>query len=599
MRDYARLYASLEHDLHLTADSSEPPEGCNTPMDAAKSALLRGLFKKLAPQGQTPQVIEATVAKFVAFNSTVAFVPPTSSDSDHMVYLMHLFRDSIWQLLDLDGDGDGCSFDYVATHWSPGPGSNVKANPTNLYTKLWDSNHSYYDPYTLALFRAAVCNSETMITAYQQWSKSFKPVQIEGNALFTVPKNSEISRTCCTEALLESLFQQGVGSFIEERMAARWNIHLDRQPDFNRSLCRKGSLTGAYGTIDSSMASDSIAVDLCRWCLPPSVLKWVLLLRARRTRLPSGSYIDLNMVSTMGNGFTFPLETAIFASAVRAVYQSKGIPCSFGRDSSNAAVFGDDIVVRKDCYEAVILLLQRLGFTVNVGKSFNSGHFRESCGFDYWLGELVRPVFIETLEAAQDVYSAFNRLSRWSAVHMVPLGRTLFTLLSWAPYLGVPFSEADDSGFKVPSTYAPTKVDERGWFKYTILEAISTATVVPDNLKSAHKAGYKDYNPMGWELIIIGGYAQTRDSTFLAYRKRKLALEQDPNPTVQEATPVPRWVVDIHRRPFQGEVLPRRRRRKAIPYWDFFGAPDGRFNLSSFPAWKGGMEALLASARRV
>jgi hypothetical protein len=349
------------------------------------------------------------------------------------------------------------------------------------------------------------------------------------------------------------LFQQGLGAFIEERLN-RWSIDLAKQPDYNRSLCRIGSLHGTFGTIDLSSASDSIATTLCEWLLPPSVMKYIRIFRSPTTCLPDKREELLNMVSTMGNGFTFPLETAIFAGAVRAVYLSKGITPLMGTELHNAAVFGDDIVVREDCYFTVIRLLNRLGFTVNDGKSFNSGPFRESCGFDYWEGSNIRPVFIETLETSQDVYSAFNRLARWSAENRVPLVRTLQLLRGWARFLPIPFSEADDAGFKVPCSRSPLRFTSEGWYKYSCIYPESTAQVVPGDPPTAIKAGYADFNPSGWELAFLGGYAHNR--------------LKPPDPQSPIDNRALNNVDLISRRPFQGEVLRRRRRSKSIPFWD-------------------------------
>lgn len=292
------------------------------------------------------------------------------------------------------------------------------------------------------------------------------------------------------------------------------------------------------------------------------------------------------MVSTMGNGFTFPLETIIFASVVRAVYISKGINPMIGSGNDNCAIFGDDIVVRKDCFHTVERMLIRFGFVVNEGKSFNSGVFRESCGFDYFSGVNIRPVFIETLETPQAVYSAFNRLTRWQAEHRIPIVRTLHYLLKLARFLPVPFSEADDCGFKVPVQFSPLRFSAEGWFRYSCIEAVSTAQAVPRGTSTALKAGYKSFNPHGWELAYLGSYAHNPTLPLL-------------NPLLESDKLKFEKADEINRRPYQGEVLSRRRRTKYIPFWDWFGAEDeGRFARSSFCAWQGAMVEILASARK-
>jgi len=583
MRDYAMVKQALLKDLSrwLPATYDEASfstaqadaEGWSSQQVAA-ALQISALYKKLAPDGQTEEAIQATLKKFGALNASLSFVPPNNGDSESMAYMLSLFRDEVWKVTDFEIDGCNFDLEYIRGHFAAGPGASRLATSRNFYTKLFDSDHSFTEPYVLALFRAAVAQSDTWVHALKLWAKSFRPVTVRGNTLFTVAKNKEISRTCCTEPLLNMLMQKALGTWLEERMAMKLGINLAKQPDVNRALTRDGSVTGAYGTLDLSSASDSISVSLCEWALPPMCYKWLKLFRSQIVRYPDGREEELRMISTMGNGFTFPLETIIFACAVRAVYISKGVnPNFWSGPNLNAAVFGDDLIVRKDCFDSLKLLLERLGFAVNVSKSFNYGSFRESCGYDYWQGKNIRPVYVESLEAPQDVYSSFNRLARWSAENELPIGRTLYLISKMARFLPVPFSESDDCGFKVPASKAPTRLNEQYWTVYRKMEPVSTAQKVPKGPEEARLFGYRGYNPWGWEVTYLGGYAHNPVKTFLT------------------SIPLTTEVVEEHdlinRRPFQGEVLNRKRRTRAIPYWDWLGAIDrGRFAPESYGRWE-------------
>lgn len=594
MRDYATVQASLEKDLsrwlpanfdHKAFSLAQASFDGWTGRQVAAALQIGSLYKKLAPDGQSESAIKACLEKFSALNKTVHFDPPKDGDSESMVYMLNIFRDEVWKILDFEIDGmPNFDLSYIEASFATGPGASRLANSRNFYTKLFDSDHSVTDPYVLALFRAAVRKSSTWHQALEAWSKSFRPVIVRGNTLFTVKKNSEISRTCCTEPLLNMMMQKSLGAWCEQRLAAKLGIKLDTQPDINRALTRIGSENGAFGTIDLSSASDSISMTLCEWALPPTFLKWVRLFRSQIVRYPDGHEEELRMVSTMGNGFTFPLETIIFACAVRAVYISKGVkPCFWSGPQLNGAVFGDDLVVREDCFDTVKQLLVRLGFAVNESKSFNTGLFRESCGYDYWQGFNIRPVFIDSLETSPDVYSSFNRLARWAAQNELPIGRTLFVLSKMARFLPVPFSAADDSGFKVPSRLAPDKVDERGWKKFKYLSPVSTAQKVPKDPKEARTFGYKGFNPCGWEVTFLGGYAHNPVKSFLT-------------DGVGIDTPIPGTEHDlINRRPYQGEVLSRRLKTSSIPFWDWFGAQDrGRFASRSFGRWEAAVDQIFS-----
>lgn len=158
------------------------------------------------------------------------------------------------------------------------------------------------------------------------------------------------------------------------------------------------------------------------------------------------------MVSSMGNAFTFPLQTLLFSSLVYGVYRALGIPFErpYRQSLGNFAVFGDDIIIVRKAYNLVSRMLSLCGFSVNVNKSFNEGFFRESCGGDFWCGHNVRGVYIESLKRLSDVYSAINRLNVWSAKWGVALPRTIQFLMKGVRLLPIPFHEMDTGGIKVP-----------------------------------------------------------------------------------------------------------------------------------------------------
>lgn len=166
----------------------------------------------------------------------------------------------------------------------------------------------------------------------------------------------------------------------------------------------------------------------------------------------------------MGNGFTFPLQTIVFSSAVRAVYDLMGLP--FKDPKTDYGIFGDDICVRKEAYDFLSKMLNKLGFQVNVRKSFNTGPFRESCGHDYFHGVNIRGVYAVSLEAPQQVYSLINRLVRWSAYHGIMLSGTIALLRSWVRDMRVPPSEGDDAGIHVPFKLTKPYVNNDYTFRY-------------------------------------------------------------------------------------------------------------------------------------
>lgn len=220
-----------------------------------------------------------------------------------------------------------------------------------------------------------------------------------GNSIITVPKNSKIDRVIAVEPGLNLWFQKGIGAMIRRRLR-REGIDLNDQTR-NAELARLGSLYGTLATVDFSSASDSIAYNLVREVLPPA---WFGVMDACRS--PIGIRGDQQTkwekFSSMGNGFTFELESLIFYAAAHAVRE-------FLREDGAVSVFGDDVILPSSCCDLFYPFATFLGFKVNQQKSFSAGPFRESCGAHYWGGVCVKPIYLkEMLNNAQSVYKLAN-----------------------------------------------------------------------------------------------------------------------------------------------------------------------------------------------
>lgn len=336
-----------------------------------------------------------------------------------------------------------------------GPGSSIGSKGEDFYTKLFASKLSTTSPGLYRAYLSYIWNFSEFINAELIRKENLgSPVVVKGNRLNFVPKRNDISRVICTEPVLNMYFQLGIGNLIRSRLASYFHIRLEDQPDRNRELARLGSLDGSFVTIDLSSASDSISLRMLDQLFPRDFVSWLKLCRSPSTKLPDGSQVALNMVSTMGNGFTFPLQTMIFACAVLACHTAQGIPYSlnYGDSLGSFAVFGDDIICHRDVARDVLHLIQLLGFRVNEDKTFVEGPFRESCGADYFYGQPVRGVYIKKLNSQQDRCVAINLLNRWSSETGVWLPKTVASLLRTVEFRPVPLWENDDAGIKVPES---------------------------------------------------------------------------------------------------------------------------------------------------
>ncbi len=466
MRDYASLRSTLLDDL---GDGDQSDYHIFSDMDnrmAARTNLRSSFYKKLCPKGTNSRADEAALKKFIAVNGslpegTFEFLAESESESCFWDY----FRNHLNTALAPHPSLDAFDLNFIREHMNVGPGAAQKADSSYMVSKLFESTISYVNPDLIRYYRAALAETGLWADAEMQRFSSYGFTKVRGGKIFFAAKNAEISRTCCTEANLEMLIQKAIGAFLLLRLKWYFGISLEDQAENNRELARKGSIDGSIGTIDLISASDCMSLSMLDGALHNTPLKgWLWRASSRQAVLPDGSEVDLRMISTMGNGFTFPLQTIIFASAVRAVYDLCGYPCKDPK--TDYGVFGDDICVRKDTYDFLSKMLNKLGFQVNGQKSFNTGPFRESCGHDYFNGVNIRGVYVKSLETPQQVYSCINRLVRWSAYHGILLPKTIALLRSWVRDMRIPPSESDDAGIQVPFKLTKPRVSSTYAFLY-------------------------------------------------------------------------------------------------------------------------------------
>jgi hypothetical protein len=523
MHDYALVFSRLQDDLPktdvmLTSDMS---------LSEAESLWLKKSFLKKFEDVKSSDADSKALALFLQSNESCRqfALKPKGLFEDVLINEVKNLMDSYFY----SGPDSLLDLQLISEGFSTGPGASRGVLSDNFYTKLFDSNltstsESLYRSYRCAIARWPGWNSAE-IARKNHHGLSL----VEGNRLSFVPKTSEISRTICTEPNLNMLFQKGIGAFLEHQLLRRWKISMSFQQGWNRRLARIGSVDGSFGTIDLSSASDSVSLELLRELLPPYVYRWLEHTRSPFVTLPGGQKVELHMVSSMGNAFTFPLQTILFASIVVASYRTMGIlkqrswkhdqrfqvPSSCSSTRANFGVFGDDIIVRKDSYDFVVRALELFGFKVNVDKSFNTGYFRESCGGDYFRGYDIRGVYMKHLSTSADVYSIINRLVRWSARSGILLHRTIQHLVEQVDFLPVPYDAGDAEGIKVPT--APPELPRDRWtggVKYRYLSQRPLSFSVPQDVDKVHyypsSFGKKRnpilFNPDGLLVSFVGGF---------------------------------------------------------------------------------------------
>lgn len=228
---------------------------------------------------------------------------------------------------------------------------------------------------------------------------SWVPKAVRGNRFTTVPKDATKDRGICIEPSLNVFYQLGVGKFVRRSLKSV-GIDLTDGQDIHRQVACEASRGGAYATVDLRNASDTMSYNLIKLLLPRGWFDLVDMLRSPSTRRWDDQWHILQKFSSMGNGFTFELETLVFTAIMLEACYLANVPATPGK---NLFVYGDDIIVPVKAQVTGLALLRFFGFTPNPKKTFPSAHkaehgkFRESCGGDFFDGIAVRPHYLKEI----------------------------------------------------------------------------------------------------------------------------------------------------------------------------------------------------------
>lgn len=254
---------------------------------------------------------------------------------------------------------------------------------------------------------------------YPSWftkanAAEFPQIQ-EASRVTTVPKNAKTDRTIAIEPGLNIWFQKALGTMIRRRLRrAGYNLDSDLK---NQRQAYLGSIHGNVATVDMRAASDTISKRVVEEILP---LDWYRALDTCRSLEYNldGTTGVFEKFSSMGNGFTFELESLIFLTAALACCEYCGV------DDECVSIFGDDVTLPSECYSLFVSFTNFLGFTVNDEKSFTSSNpFRESCGCYYFDGLDVKPHFQKKgLSNADSVFAYANAIRHLSHRRVNKLG---------------------------------------------------------------------------------------------------------------------------------------------------------------------------------
>jgi hypothetical protein len=307
-----------------------------------------------------------------------------------------------------------------------------------------------------------------------------------------VPKSISEVRWIEIGPSLATFFQQGYDGFIRSRLKSVWGIDLNDQAP-NQRLARIGSEQGpnvnSPCTIDMTSASDRISYGVVAMVLPPAWVRSLSSLRARKVLYGDETELPLEKFSSMGNAYTFSLQTLIFSAVIRANLRARGW------EGSRWRVYGDDIVVPYRLYDDVVRDLETLGFLVNGNKSFKEGFFRESCGVDYLLGTNVRAFYLKKpIMNVADLFKVINLVQAFAASSPITARayeELYCLLLSWVPpklFLVGNMQDGEDTCVRSPMMAGRRKILRWHGRERKFTDKVSYLRVLFD--------GYRRYEPL-------------------------------------------------------------------------------------------------------
>lgn len=426
-RKLAKAIASRAHEDIVNMPQPDPNAYSNPDVfcrDWLAYNLLRKYPRLELPLSRVGTAIESFYkgeAQCVVSNTRLANLPDylTNNWSPHGVSMHAVIHTACRKIVGVIGEAP--NLDLIGRHagFSNGASTRLKRVDADPLCKLGGRIH--VTPRAFPLVEAFVrsCPSWARELRRQFGCNTTDWFQlVGGNVVTCVPKNAKTDRTIAIEPEGNMLLQLGVGRFLKGRLLSRAGIDLFDQT-INQRLALQGSLDDSLATLDLENASNSVSIGCIRALLPEAWFSLLDDLRSHYGAFRGAEWAEAqqkpglhkySMFSSMGNGFTFELESLVFWALSSSVVE---LYCG---DGQSLSVYGDDIIVPKRSAGYVTEVLAFFGFNVNKEKSFVAGPFRESCGKHYFRGVDVTPFYIDDpVNRLHHVFLLGNQLRRWAA----------------------------------------------------------------------------------------------------------------------------------------------------------------------------------------
>ena len=236
---------------------------------------------------------------------------------------------------------------------------------------------------------------------------------VDGARGTTVSKNNKQRRFINVEALFPVILQRAA-AFVFKKVLKRQGNDLGNDT-LNLSEDHIGIITNIgrsaqdlharmiahahYATIDFANASNSVTVAAVRALFPPQVYDYLFKTRSHFVAI-EGELYEPNMLSSMGNGFTFEVMTSMLYAIAKVL-------------TDDCRVYGDDVIIPNEFAPRFIKACDLISFKVNDKKTFVNSFFRESCGafYDGSTNSYVTSYDFNPVEELSDVITTCNKLT--------------------------------------------------------------------------------------------------------------------------------------------------------------------------------------------
>lgn len=394
-------------------------------LDRSKSFSIQRQRSRMRKRAEyiKPELEQQCLDDFVLLNQKVAETRielPDDIVANASYYITVIFERFNSKLSDLNIQVP-LDVSYLLDQWRFGPGASNGVKGTHTAEKISQRMTCTHSSIPLV---TTLRRSNYYFSAFDA-AESDQDDLYEGSKLTTVPKNEDTVRVIAIEPSGNMALQLAAGQYITDVLSSI-GLDISTQQEKNKILAKLASIDNSLATIDLKSASDMFTPELIRLLLPDQWFKLLMQIRSPKT-LINGVEHELNMISTMGNGFTFPLMTLCLTSLIYALRCRHKGPNLF-IDWTQTAVYGDDVIIKSSEYLEYTTLLKQAGLIVNYDKSYSDGPFRESCGGDYYEGYNVTPFYVRNLSSDPEINVAINQVLEWSERNSMFLPKTLYYL---------------------------------------------------------------------------------------------------------------------------------------------------------------------------